>query len=242
MGIQPRTHDQRNRHDDSSFSSYQDPYDEQSRNTAHRPNRSDRSWQDEWYDSPSQRLWFDSPPRQRSRRSPQQNRSYTPQQSRGPFRPQRLPYQTQGDRPPQRVFNDSPPQRRNNGSSQLHLNDTPRQRRSDRLSQRNRSDQSQQQRTKSGAGSHSSVSNKLNETSDDVKCAICLDTEDNPEMEYLPCGHGFHAKCCKDWLSINGLCPVCRTSVTSQSANVQNNPDRNVDNIPTFFIGSVWFG
>lgn len=262
MGIQPRTHDQGNRYDDSSFNSYQNPYDEQRRNTAHRPNRSDRSWQDEWNNSPSQRLWFDSPLQQRGHRPPQQNRNYTQQSNwvdslpqhnmrtnrdrqvnLGPFRPPRVPDQTQGDRPPQQVFNDSPPQRRNNGPPQLYLNDTPRPRRSDRLAQRNRNDRSQQQRTSSGAASHQSpVSKKRNDTSDDVKCAICLDTEHNPEMEYLPCGHGFHAKCCKDWLSINALCPVCRTSVASQSANAQNNPERNVDTIPTLFIGSVWFG
>lgn len=136
----------------------------------------------------------------------------------GPLRSPRPPLQTQDDRPPQ-----------------LHPHETP--------AQRNRSDRSQQQHARSGAASHqSSVSNKRNDTSDNVKCAICLDTEDNPEMEYLPCGHGFHAKCCKDWLSINALCPVCRTSVASQSANAQNSPERNVDNIPTFFIGSVWVG
>ena len=61
----------------------------------------------------------------------------------------------------------------------------------------------------------SPTSSKTNNASDEVKCVICLDTVDD-EMEYIPCGHGFHAKCCNEWLSVNDICPVCRTEVGSR--------------------------
>ncbi|OMJ78291.1 hypothetical protein SteCoe_21923 [Stentor coeruleus] len=48
-------------------------------------------------------------------------------------------------------------------------------------------------------------------------CSICLDDilVGNLISE-LKCMHGFHRKCCKKWLKINPVCPVCKFVVSSK--------------------------
>ena len=49
---------------------------------------------------------------------------------------------------------------------------------------------------------------------DKRQCCICLeDFCQGEERTSLPCLHGFHSACVNRWLSSNGSCPVCKTSV-----------------------------
>ncbi|KAL7531175.1 hypothetical protein ACHAXR_003883 [Thalassiosira sp. AJA248-18] len=46
------------------------------------------------------------------------------------------------------------------------------------------------------------------------QCSICLeDFCRDDKRTSLPCLHGFHEACVNRWLSSNGTCPVCKTSV-----------------------------
>jgi hypothetical protein len=44
------------------------------------------------------------------------------------------------------------------------------------------------------------------------ECSICLERFDSHEyLKVLPCHHGFHQPCLKDWfLKYNATCPLCR--------------------------------
>ncbi|KAM0786847.1 hypothetical protein ACM66B_002274 [Microbotryomycetes sp. NB124-2] len=43
------------------------------------------------------------------------------------------------------------------------------------------------------------------------RCAVCLqDYEDEDDVMFGLCSHGFHADCLKAWLKEHGTCPVCR--------------------------------
>jgi hypothetical protein len=46
------------------------------------------------------------------------------------------------------------------------------------------------------------------------KCNICLD--DIEKGKYLNCGHVFHFKCIKEWVSENPKCPICKFPVISE--------------------------
>lgn len=49
---------------------------------------------------------------------------------------------------------------------------------------------------------------------DKRQCSICLENfYGGDERTSLPCLHGFHSSCVNRWLSSNGSCPVCKTSV-----------------------------
>ena len=71
------------------------------------------------------------------------------------------------------------------------------------------------------------------------RCNICL-----CELEkgkYLNCGHAFHLKCIKDWVSQNANCPLCKSNIkTSQNVHsrflnerlgIQRNNNTNQNNI-----------
>lgn len=48
-------------------------------------------------------------------------------------------------------------------------------------------------------------------------CIICLDDILAGHMiSELKCMHGFHRKCCKKWLKISPVCPVCKYVVSSK--------------------------
>eukprot|EP00571_Detonula_confervacea_P002750 CAMPEP_0172324734 /NCGR_PEP_ID=MMETSP1058-20130122/52136_1 /TAXON_ID=83371 /ORGANISM="Detonula confervacea, Strain CCMP 353" /LENGTH=456 /DNA_ID=CAMNT_0013041093 /DNA_START=41 /DNA_END=1411 /DNA_ORIENTATION=+ len=50
---------------------------------------------------------------------------------------------------------------------------------------------------------------------DKRECSICLEEFcRGEERTSLPCLHGFHTACVNRWLSSNGTCPVCKTSVS----------------------------
>ncbi len=40
-------------------------------------------------------------------------------------------------------------------------------------------------------------------------CSICFNDNDNNGKK-LPCGHGFHQNCIKEWSKIKNSCPNCR--------------------------------
>ena len=51
---------------------------------------------------------------------------------------------------------------------------------------------------------------------DKRQCSICLeDFGKGDERTSLPCLHGFHTACVNRWLTSNGTCPVCKTSVSN---------------------------
>ncbi|CAF0859957.1 unnamed protein product [Rotaria sordida] len=57
------------------------------------------------------------------------------------------------------------------------------------------------------------------QTSDEfnqAECTICrTDYKANEKVKKLPCGHIFHDSCVAQWLSITGICPVCRHRIPS---------------------------
>lgn len=48
-------------------------------------------------------------------------------------------------------------------------------------------------------------------------CSICLKSMQDGHTK-TPCGHCFHANCLSEWGSKNYTCPICRTSLNSDSA------------------------
>ena len=43
------------------------------------------------------------------------------------------------------------------------------------------------------------------------QCPICLDEVSiGCKISHMPCNHGFHSRCIKEWLAIHGFYPVCR--------------------------------
>lgn len=51
-------------------------------------------------------------------------------------------------------------------------------------------------------------------SAEDAVCCICLGRYlDNVELRELPCTHFFHIECVDKWLTINALCPLCKSEV-----------------------------
>ena len=46
-------------------------------------------------------------------------------------------------------------------------------------------------------------------------CNICLNEIE--KGKYLNCGHIFHLKCIKEWVSLNAKCPICKSEIMSDS-------------------------
>ena len=47
----------------------------------------------------------------------------------------------------------------------------------------------------------------------DEHCTICLENyKKNKEIQTLHCNHQFHKNCILEWLSINPLCPICKST------------------------------
>ena len=62
----------------------------------------------------------------------------------------------------------------------------------------------------------SKVGDPKNLPEDKRQCSICLeDFETGDDRTSLPCLHGFHTECVNRWLKSNGICPVCKTSVST---------------------------
>lgn len=55
------------------------------------------------------------------------------------------------------------------------------------------------------------VAQKLEFTTDDDACAICLDEITGPQMTHVRCGHRFHRSCLQQaWKKSLRCCPLCR--------------------------------
>ena len=48
-------------------------------------------------------------------------------------------------------------------------------------------------------------------------CNICL--SEIEKGKYLNCGHVFHLKCIKEWVSLNAKCPICKMSIITEQNN-----------------------
>ncbi|CAI8590558.1 unnamed protein product [Vicia faba] len=61
------------------------------------------------------------------------------------------------------------------------------------------------------------VSKYVNESQEDVDCAVCLSkVKEKEEISELQCKHVFHKDCLETWISFkcyNTTCPICRVSV-----------------------------
>ena len=55
----------------------------------------------------------------------------------------------------------------------------------------------------------------LRNMSKPFQCMICLHELDNYDLNLkkLPCGHKFHSKCVKEWLTHKNTCPICRKKI-----------------------------
>lgn len=47
------------------------------------------------------------------------------------------------------------------------------------------------------------------------ECTICMDSDDDSDVEAAPCGHVFHRKCLRTWLRHRRVCPYCNVNVDS---------------------------
>ena len=57
-------------------------------------------------------------------------------------------------------------------------------------------------------------------------CVICLDDISHNNKHFLHCGHQFHCRCIKQWLTRNKYCPVCK-SPSKGCCNVDNDNDND---------------
>ena len=66
----------------------------------------------------------------------------------------------------------------------------------------------------------------------DNTCVICFDTiSSHNDKHFLHCGHNFHCKCIKQWLTRSNYCPVCKSpsKVRCVDNNIDNNENDNGD-------------
>lgn len=62
------------------------------------------------------------------------------------------------------------------------------------------------------------VNYKTSDRNTNIQCAICLENqESNESWSKLICEHEYHSKCVIQWLRVNNVCPVCRSSVVLSS-------------------------
>ncbi|KAL4456867.1 hypothetical protein ABPG74_014505 [Tetrahymena malaccensis] len=68
------------------------------------------------------------------------------------------------------------------------------------------------------------------EEEDTLECCICLvEYEEDEEIIILPCNkkHHFHAKCIKQWVKINGVCPICKRDLKELLIRLNDVNDEN---------------
>ncbi|KAK9669003.1 hypothetical protein RND81_13G102300 [Saponaria officinalis] len=57
----------------------------------------------------------------------------------------------------------------------------------------------------------------VNKGEDSDVCSICLDEfEEGSCVGVLDCRHQFHSNCLKNWLVINNVCPLCKSTGVRQ--------------------------
>jgi hypothetical protein len=84
------------------------------------------------------------------------------------------------------------------------------------------------------------------------RCNICL--YELEKGKYLNCGHAFHLKCIRSWVSQNAMCPLCKSKIKTdenihsrflnerlglrQNNNVNNNANVNANNMNNININN----
>ena len=84
------------------------------------------------------------------------------------------------------------------------------------------------------------------------RCNICL--YELEKGKYLNCGHAFHLKCIRSWVSQNAMCPLCKSKIKTdenihsrflnerlglrQNNNVNNNANVNTNNMNNININN----
>lgn len=58
--------------------------------------------------------------------------------------------------------------------------------------------------------------------SDTIACSICLDELYDDLGKLSECGHEFHLGCINQWVTVNRLCPLCRSPCSIISKNIQS--------------------
>jgi hypothetical protein len=51
-------------------------------------------------------------------------------------------------------------------------------------------------------------------------CSVCLGGLKNRSVLYTPCGHCFHNKCIRSWLTNHETCPMCRAIIDPKPRDV----------------------
>jgi len=67
------------------------------------------------------------------------------------------------------------------------------------------------------------------------QCHVCLlDLQPREEYRTLSCKHSFHQECIDEWLSLNAICPQCRTTIKERQ------PSRpHVDQTTSLYYGAI---
>jgi hypothetical protein len=76
------------------------------------------------------------------------------------------------------------------------------------------------------------IQGPLSEDGDSCECIVCMEeTEEGNRLQDLPCGHGFHWSCIKNWLGNNPNCPNCRAKVPLKPTAILSRVDGNAEDV-----------
>lgn len=76
------------------------------------------------------------------------------------------------------------------------------------------------------------IQGPLSEDGDSCECIVCMEeTEEGNRLQDLPCGHGFHWSCIKNWLGNNPNCPNCRAQVPLKPTAILSRVDGDAEDV-----------
>ncbi|KAH8556265.1 hypothetical protein BGW37DRAFT_471736 [Umbelopsis sp. PMI_123] len=68
------------------------------------------------------------------------------------------------------------------------------------------------------------------DTVDNQDCSVCKEEFSvSEDVLILPCEHFFHRDCIKQWLLVNGTCPICRYSLTVDTESTSQSNEQNTE-------------
>jgi len=71
-----------------------------------------------------------------------------------------------------------------------------------------------------------------------LQCSVCWeDFKVEEPVRKLPCEHVYHANCIVPWLELHGTCPICRKTLTEESADESGSQGQ--DNPSNLIIGNI---